>query len=46
MNFFIKKLSSSILYSNIFIILYTLILSFFASLKYLVLKGCGFIFYG
>ena len=29
MNFFIKKLSSSILYSNIFIILYTSILSFF-----------------
>ena len=28
-DFFIKKLSSSILYSNIFIILYTLILSFF-----------------
>lgn len=44
--FFYKKLSSGILYSNIFIILYTLILSFFASLKYLVLKGYGFIFYG
>lgn len=29
MNFFIKKLSSSMLYSNIFIILYTSILSFF-----------------
>ena len=44
MNFFIKKLSSSILYSNIFCILQYYL--FFASLEYLVLKGYGFIFYG
>ena len=44
MNFFIKKLSSSILYSNIFIILYTLILSFFCFSEIFGIKRLWFYF--
>ena len=45
MNFFIKKLSSSILYSNIFIILYTLILSFFCFSEIFGIKRLWFYFF-
>jgi len=42
--FFYKKLSSSILYSNIFIILYTLILSFFCFSEIFGIKRLWFYF--